>query len=270
MTLALSFVSNSALRAQDAEPADAPAAAAAEEAAPAEAPAADAATTDAAPAPAAEPAAESAAPADGDAARKPFCGLFGLLWVLGLCGSLAALIFAWKFFKQMMKADEGNEEMISIAAAVREGANAYLWQQYKVVGIFFVVIWAFLMFLAWGLGVQNKIVPWAFLTGGFFSGLAGWCGMKTATWASSRTAAGAMKSLNQGLQVAFRSGAVMGLTVVGLGLLDIVLWFGALYWVFPSFNWTMSLTEITVVMLCFGMGASSQALFARVGGGIYT
>ena len=269
MTLALAFVSNSVLRAQDAAPAEEPAAAAAEEAAPAaDAPAPEAAVAETAAeqAPAADAA---AAPAAGEA-RKPFCSLFGLLWVLGLCGSLAALIFAWKFFKQMMKADEGNEEMISIAAAVREGANAYLWQQYKVVGIFFVVIWAFLMFLAWGLGVQNKIVPWAFLTGGFFSGLAGWCGMKTATWASSRTAAGAMKSLNQGLQVAFRSGAVMGLTVVGLGLLDIVLWFGALYWVFPSFNWTMSLTEITVVMLCFGMGASSQALFARVGGGIYT
>ncbi len=187
-----------------------------------------------------------------------------------MVGSILALIFAVIFYKNMMKADEGNEEMISIAAAVREGANAYLWQQYKVVFWAFVVIWAFLMFLAFGLGVQNKIVPFAFLTGGFFSGLAGWCGMKTATQASSRTAAGAMKSLNQGLQVAFRSGAVMGLTVVGLGLLDIVLWFGALYWVFPQFGWEMSLTEITVVMLCFGMGASTQALFARVGGGIYT
>lgn len=170
----------------------------------------------------------------------------------------------------MMKADEGNEEMVKIAAAVRKGANAYLWQQYKVVFWAFVVIFCFLWFLAYGLHVQNKIVPFAFLTGGFFSGLAGWCGMKTATWASSRTAAGAMKSLNQGLQVAFRSGAVMGLTVVGLGLLDIVLWFGALYWIFPKFGWEMSLAEITVVMLCFGMGASTQALFARVGGGIYT
>ena len=222
-------------------------------------------------APAEQPA-ETEQPAldNSDDARKSFCSNYGLLWILALAGSITALWFARKFFVTMMKADEGNEEMVSIAAAVREGANAYLWQQYKVVGIFFVVIWAFLMFLAWGLGVQNKIVPWAFLTGGFFSGLAGWCGMKTATWASSRTAAGAMKSLNQGLQVAFRSGAVMGLTVVGLGLLDIVLWFGALYWIFPMFGWTMSLTEITVVMLCFGMGASSQALFARVGGGIYT
>lgn len=202
--------------------------------------------------------------------RVGFCSFYGVLWLLSLAGAVAALVYAVKFFKEMMKADEGNDEMIKIAAAVRKGANAYLKQQYKVVAIFFVVIWAFLMYLAWGPGVQNKIVPWAFLTGGFFSGLAGWFGMKTATWASSRTAAGAQKSLNEGLQVAFRSGAVMGLTVVGLGLLDVVLWFGALYWIFPLFNWTMDLTEITVVMLCFGMGASSQALFARVGGGIYT
>ena len=245
-----------ALRAQDEAAAEAPAAA--EAAAEATAPAADAALE----------AAEAAAETGYD--RLSFIGPYGLYWLLALAGALAALYFAYQFFKAMMAADEGNDEMKSIAAAVREGANAYLKQQYKVVGIFFVVIWAFLMFLAWGLGVQNKIVPWAFLTGGFFSGLAGWCGMKTATWASSRTAAGAQNSLNQGLQVAFRSGAVMGLTVVGLGLLDIVLWFGALYWVFPHMNWTMSLTEITVVMLCFGMGASSQALFARVGGGIYT
>ena len=267
-----------ALRAQDgAAPEAAPAA---EVAADAQADAAAPAADEAAPAPAEE---APAAAAEGDAAacgtddqadpgyaRLSFFGLYGLYWLLALAGALAALFYAYKFFKAMMQADEGNDEMKSIAAAVREGANAYLKQQYKVVGIFFVVIWAFLMFLAWGLGVQNKIVPWAFLTGGFFSGLAGWCGMKTATWASSRTAAGAQNSLNQGLQVAFRSGAVMGLTVVGLGLLDIVLWFGALYWVFPHLNWTMSLTEITVVMLCFGMGASSQALFARVGGGIYT
>ena len=191
---------------------------------------------------------------DPAADRISFFSLYGFLWIVALACAVASLVFAVRFFKAMMKADEGNDEMIKIAAAVRKGANAYLKQQYKVVAIFFAVIWCFLMWLAWGVGVQNKIVPWAFLTGGFFSGLAGWFGMKTATWASSRTAAGAQKSLNEGLQVAFRSGAVMGLTVVGLGLLDVVLWFGALYWIFPAFNWTMSLTEITVVMLCFGMG----------------
>ena len=213
---------------------------------------------------------DDSASADPAADRISFFSKFGFLWIVALACAVTSLVFAVRFFKSMMKADEGNAEMIKIAAAVRKGANAYLKQQYKVVAIFFAVIWVFLMWLAWGVGVQNKIVPWAFLTGGFFSGLAGWFGMKTATWASSRTAAGAQKSLNEGLQVAFRSGAVMGLTVVGLGLLDVVLWFGALYWIFPAFNWTMSLTEITVVMLCFGMGASSQALFARVGGGIYT
>ncbi len=199
-----------------------------------------------------------------------FSSLFGYLWIVALLCAVASLYFALRFYKEMKLKDEGTTEMIKIAAAVRKGARAYLRQQYKVVAVFFVVIWALLMWLAWGPGVQNKIVPWAFLTGGFFSGLAGWFGMKTATWASSRTAAGAQKSLNEGLQIAFRSGAVMGLTVVGLGLLDVVLWFGVLYWIFPLFHWTMELTEITVVMLCFGMGASSQALFARVGGGIYT
>ncbi len=149
-------------------------------------------------------------------------------WATAFFGSIVALIFAFRFFKSVMAADEGNEEMIEIAQHVRDGADAYLWQQYKVVAIFFVVIAALLSYAAFGLGVQSKWVPFAFLTGGFFSGLAGWFGMKTATWASSRTAAGAQKSLNQGLQVAFRSGAVMGLTVVGLGLLDITTWFGAL------------------------------------------
>jgi K(+)-stimulated pyrophosphate-energized sodium pump len=188
-----------------------------------------------------------------------------LIWLFALGGSVTALYFAFRFFKSMLASDEGNPRMIEIAGFVRQGANAYLRQQYMVVAAFFVVIGLILAFFAFGLGVQSKWVPFAFLTGGFFSGLAGWFGMKTATLASSRTAAGAQKSLNQGLQVAFRSGAVMGLTVVGLGLLDIVLWFALLRW-----GVKMPLAEITVTMLCFGMGASVQALFARVGGGIFT
>ncbi len=198
-------------------------------------------------------------------------GKFVVIWLLALVASVVALVQAYLFFKQMMTADEGNARMIEIAGFVREGANAYLKQQYKVVAGFFVVIIALLSVAAFVLKVQSPFVPFAFLTGGFFSGLAGWFGMKTATWASSRTCAGAQKSLNQGLQVAFRSGAVMGLTVVGLGLLDITLWFGFLYWVWPMItDKVLSLTEITVTMLCFGMGASAQALFARVGGGIFT
>ena len=195
----------------------------------------------------------------------PGGGLAVIIWAIAFIGSLTALYFAFTFFKQMLASDEGNPRMIEIAGFVREGANAYLKQQYMVVGAFFVLIVLVLAFFAYGLGVQSKWVPFAFLTGGFFSGLAGWFGMKTATLASSRTAAGAQKSLNQGLQVAFRSGAVMGLTVVGLGLLDITLWFALLRWIVG-----MPLAEITVTMLCFGMGASAQALFARVGGGIFT
>ena len=187
------------------------------------------------------------------------------IWVISFFASLASLFFAFKFFKGMMAADEGNKRMVEIAGYVREGANAYLRQQYKVVALFFIAIVTLLTYMAYGLKVQSEWVPFAFLTGGFFSGLAGWFGMKTATWASSRTAAAAEKSLNQGLQVAFRSGAVMGLTVVGLGLMDITIWFAVLRW---GFN--LPLTEVTVTMLCFGMGASAQALFARVGGGIFT
>jgi len=196
---------------------------------------------------------------------------FGM-WLLALVASVAALVQAYFFFKKMMTADAGNDRMVEIAGFVRQGANAYLKQQYKIVAGFFVVIFALLAVLAFGLEVQSHWVPFAFLTGGFFSGLAGWFGMKTATWASSRTSAGAQRSLNQGLQVAFRSGAVMGLTVVGLGLLDITLWFGVLFWVWPDVlgKEPISLVEITVTMLCFGMGASAQALFARVGGGIFT
>ncbi|MFH1923410.1 MAG: sodium/proton-translocating pyrophosphatase, partial [Planctomycetota bacterium] len=196
--------------------------------------------------------------------------LFFVFWLVAFAGSLAALVFAWIFFRTMMKADEGNEEMREIAGYVRDGANAYIWRQYTTVFWFFVVICALLVIMSFGLHAQSGWVPLAFLTGGFFSGLSGCLGMKTATWASSRTAAGAQKSLNQGLQVAFRSGAVMGLTVVGLGLLDITVWFLVLHWFIWAFGFEMSLVEITVTMLCFGMGASSQALFARVGGGIFT
>jgi inorganic pyrophosphatase/K(+)-stimulated pyrophosphate-energized sodium pump len=204
--------------------------------------------------------------------RESFFSLFGLYWVLAFAGSIVALVFAFRFYRWMIESDEGNPTMVEIAGYVRTGANAYLRQQYKIVGLFFVVIFALLVYVSFGLGAQSRWVPFAFITGGFFSGLAGWFGMKTATWASSRTAAGAQKSLNQGLQVAFRSGAVMGLTVVGLGLLDIMLWFLVLYWIVPLVNeaYRLSLIDITVTMLCFGMGASSQALFARVGGGIFT
>ncbi|MCB9951893.1 MAG: sodium-translocating pyrophosphatase [Planctomycetaceae bacterium] len=182
-----------------------------------------------------------------------------------MVGSLVALGFAWMFFKWMMAQDEGDENMVRIAGYVRRGADAYLWRQYKIVGIFFIVTMLLLMVVAFVFKAQSPWVPFAFLSGGFFSGLAGWFGMQTATQASSRTAQACKKSLNDGLQVAFRSGAVMGLTVVGLGLLDICLWFAILHWLVG-----MELVEITVTMLCFGMGASSQALFARVGGGIFT
>ncbi|MDA1039213.1 MAG: sodium/proton-translocating pyrophosphatase, partial [Planctomycetota bacterium] len=197
-------------------------------------------------------------------------GAYGFFWVVGLAGACLALYKAWDFFKWMESQSPGTERMVEIAGYVRTGADAYLQQQYKVVGAFFVIIFLLLAVMAFGLEVQSAWVPFAFISGGFFSGLAGWFGMKTATLASNRTAAGAERSLNDGLQVAFRSGAVMGLTVVGLGLLDIMLWFLILYWIVPLFAKPLSLEEITVTMLCFGMGASSQALFARVGGGIFT
>ena len=179
--------------------------------------------------------------------------------------SVVALAMAWVFFKSMLKADEGTPRMKEIAEYVRKGAMAYLKQQYKVVLIVFIVLAALFAFMAYGLGVQNPWVPFAFLTGGFFSGLAGFFGMKTATYASARTANAARKSLDGGLKIAFRSGAVMGLTVVGLGLLDIAIWFLVLSQLTDN-----SLIAITTTMLTFGMGASTQALFARVGGGIYT
>jgi K(+)-stimulated pyrophosphate-energized sodium pump len=170
----------------------------------------------------------------------------------------------------MFKESEGTPTMKEIAQYVREGAMAYLRQQYKVVVIVFIVLAIFFAILAYGFGVQNPWVPFAFLTGGFFSGLAGFVGMKTATYASARTANATMRSLNSGLKIAFRSGAVMGLTVVGLGLLDISLWWIILNAFVEEATPAQTLVVITTTMLTFGMGASTQALFARVGGGIYT
>ncbi|MBR6016658.1 MAG: sodium-translocating pyrophosphatase, partial [Prevotella sp.] len=187
-----------------------------------------------------------------------------VFWLVPVA-SVVALGMAWYFFKSMMSADEGTPRMREIAKYVRDGAMAYLWQQYKVVLVVFVALCALFAFMAYGLNVQNPWVPFAFLTGGLFSGLAGFFGMKTATYASGRTANAARKSLDAGLKIAFRSGAVMGLTVVGLGLLDIALWFVVLNRFDPD-----GLISITTTMLTFGMGASTQALFARVGGGIYT
>ena len=182
--------------------------------------------------------------------------------------SVVALCVAFFLFRQMMSQDEGSPRMREIAEYVRRGAMAYLKQQYKVVTIFFIVLAVVFAFMAYVLKVQNPWVPFAFLTGGFFSGLAGFFGMKTATYASARTANAACQGLDAGLRVAFRSGAVMGLVVVGLGLLDIALWFLILNYFYEGT--ANALNIITTTMLTFGMGASTQALFARVGGGIYT
>ena len=190
-----------------------------------------------------------------------------LFWLVPIA-SVVALAMAWFFFKSMMKADEGTPRMREIAEHVRKGAMAYLKQQYLVVLKVFLVLVVLFAFMAYVLKIQNPWVPFAFLTGGLFSGLAGFFGMKTATYASARTAHAARKSLDGGLRIAFRSGAVMGLVVVGLGLLDIALWFIALSFVYGSDH--VALVTITTTMLTFGMGASTQALFARVGGGIYT
>jgi K(+)-stimulated pyrophosphate-energized sodium pump len=210
------------------------------------------------------------------------------MWYVAPIASLFALGFAVYFYRKMMEANEGTQVMREIAQHVREGAMAYLKRQYKVVAIVFVVLVVILAVLAKN-GIQNPFVPVAFLTGGIFSGLCGFIGMRTATNASSRTAQGCSESLNRGLQVAFRSGAVMGLVVVGFGLLDICLW----YWILDQFVYTPEnmaqgltfwgmdlvpagttpiekLVQITTTMITFGMGASTQALFARVGGGIYT
>ena len=218
-------------------------------------------------------------------------------WYFVPGAAIFALIMALYFFKTMMKKEEGTSRMKEVAQYVREGAFAYLSQQYKTVSIVFLVLFVIFIVLAF-MGIQNPFVPVAFLTGGFFSGLCGFLGMKTATHASARTANGARTSLNQGLTTAFRAGAVMGLVVVGFGLLDISAWFFLLNYVYDqnlfglgatiaekislaSSGWSESLVsnpiwahakrvEITTTMLTFGMGASLQALFARVGGGIYT
>ncbi len=222
----------------------------------------------------------------------------GIFWIVPIA-SVVALLFGWVFFKSMMKNSEGTDRMKEIAQHVRDGAMAYLKRQYKVVGIVFAILFIVFIILA-VMGVQNPFVPVAFLTGGFFSGLCGFLGMKTATYASARTAHGASQSLNKGLQVAFRSGAVMGLVVVGFGLLDIAAWYWALNAIYDgnvfgmgltvaqeaglagdggvwsaafvgeSMFQSIKMTHITTTMLTFGMGASTQALFARVGGGIYT
>lgn len=210
-----------------------------------------------------------------------------LFWIVPVA-ALTALLFAWIFYRSMKAEEEGTDRMREIAAYVREGAMAYLKRQYSVVTKVFIILVVLLLILAY-FGIQNPFVPIAFLTGGFFSGLCGFLGMKTATFASNRTAWAASKSLNKGLKVALRSGAVMGLVVVGFGLLDIALWFlilnglvftpenmaegwkfAGLTFVHPGTTEHEKLIEITAVMLTFGMGASTQALFARVGGGIFT
>ncbi|MCC6601745.1 MAG: sodium-translocating pyrophosphatase [Anaerolineae bacterium] len=195
-----------------------------------------------------------------------------LIWWLGPIGAVLALGYAWYFYTQVMKESEGTPKMIEIAQAVREGAMAYLKRQYRAVGLVFAGLFAIFVILAF-LDLQNPIVPVAFLTGGFFSGLCGFFGMKTATNASARAANAARSSLNSALQIALRAGAVMGLVVVGFALLDITVWFLILYFIPPADFISQAinpLPQITATMLSFGMGASTQALFARVGGGIYT
>ncbi len=199
-----------------------------------------------------------------------------LMWWLGPIMALVALVFAYILYRQLLQMSEGTERMKEIAQAVREGAMAYLRRQYKMVTIVFVILFVIFFLLSF-FNLQNPIVPFAFITGGLFSGICGFIGMKTATNASARTAFAATKSLNSALQVALRGGAVMGLVVVGFALLDITAWFLLLYNVFPIIfpDNFISLAEnplpqITAIMLSFGMGASTQALFARVGGGIYT
>ena len=218
----------------------------------------------------------------------PMQGGMPAIWWSAPLAAILAILMAMVFYKKMMAASEGSERMKEIAGYVREGAMAYLWRQYKVVGFVFIALFVLFSLLAL-FHIQNPFVPVAFLTGGFFSGLCGYIGMKTATRASNRTAQAASEGLNRGLQVAFRSGAVMGMVVVGFGLIDICLW----YLILDKLVYTPvhmaeglsflgmdivsqgcteaeKLVHITTTMLTFGMGASTQALFARVGGGIYT
>ena len=192
-----------------------------------------------------------------------------LFWIVPIA-SIIALLFAWNFFRQMMKESEGTDRMKQIAEYVRKGANAYIHQQYKIVFYVFMVLTGIFLLMAWVFNIQNRWVPFAFLTGGFFSGFAGWLGMKTATYASARTANAARDSLNKGLRVAFRSGAVVGLIVVGLAILNVSIGFIVLNIFIKSPDPAHKLVIITTIMLTFGMGASMQALFARVGGGIFT
>ncbi|MDO8136889.1 MAG: sodium-translocating pyrophosphatase [Candidatus Brocadiales bacterium] len=201
----------------------------------------------------------------GGGVEDPVVEKLPIVWYLAPMGALLGLVFALKFYRDVMASPPGSDIMIEIANHVREGAYAYLKQQYKIVGAFFIVTALILSLLSFGLEIQSKLAPFGFLMAGTLSGLAGFLGMKIATQASSRTAQGAKQSLNRGLQIALHSGAVMGLVVVGLALLDLSLWF------FILRHYTnLTLEHIVLSMLCFGMGASSQALFARVGGGIYT
>ncbi len=199
------------------------------------------------------------------------------LWLIAPVASIIGLLFAWKFYRQFMQVDEGTPTMKAIAEHVREGANAYLRRQYRVVVMVFIALFFVFLALAF-LGVQNWFTPPAFIAGGFFSGLCGWLGMKSATQASARTANKARESLDGALKVAFRSGSVMGLTVVGFGLINVAVWYFAMVLIYsrglfgtdPNMPLAEMLREITSTMLTFGIGASTMALFARVGGGIYT
>ncbi|MBU3810158.1 MAG: sodium/proton-translocating pyrophosphatase, partial [Candidatus Niameybacter stercoravium] len=191
------------------------------------------------------------------------------LMILAPIGAVLALVFAFYKGSKILKIDEGSEEVKGIAKKIRVGANAYLKRQYKGVGLFFAGMFIVLLLLGM-LGYVSIFVPFAFITGGLFSGLSGFIGMKIATYANSRTTTACTKSLNKGLKVAFSSGAVMGFVVVGFGLLDLSIWYYILDWYYRALPVAERVVQITSTMLTFGMGASTMALFARVGGGIFT